>query len=144
MATEFGPWFAVINVGSIRFPIDFLKGFLIDFCTLHKPDIIIENRESEHLQGRWGSGKIGYAYESSWSKETTAIPETVSLRIYGVPGLELEWRYESPMAMAELMCGHGIENQLLRVRFANNVARRGFMGYFKKIAGIRPIFIERE
>jgi hypothetical protein len=136
-------WLAVANVSLIRNPKKFIETFLKDVCALREPGIIIENEEPEELYRRWGSGKTGYKLKGHWSNETTAIPATIQLNIYGAKGLEINWEYEEMTGIAGLYYD-GPVKQSIQVSFGNENAREIFVSFFEKQTGQRPIFVEIE
>lgn len=138
---EYLMYFSIRNLHHIEEPRDFIERFLSCLCNTEDLGTVEEHRGLERVVGRWGTDRVGYAYESTWSDETTEIPERVILRTYGLDGLELEWRFESCVYG---ISGHAeIKHCSLCVRFRNDAARASFANLWEKLSGKPPDLTEQ-
>lgn len=137
-------WYNVSNTKFfIKSPYNFLRPFLRGYCHLDSLKKIEENRQKESVTARWGTDKTGYFYESKWCKETSMIPVTEVIQIYGVDNLDLSWSYTLPHWASNIWYEKGgLEKQLLHIRFGSDEPLEAFIRYFYSKYRKYPTFLE--
>jgi hypothetical protein len=131
------------EIASFPTPLDFLNELFASLCnvdtrkgrTTEKTKIPGDTRV---VRGFQGSERVGFRWVEEECLETSMFPVRVEHETYGLPGMEVRWRYRREYAG---QLGHAaFRHDCVTARFDNEEAMTQFQGIWRAVFGKTPVF----
>jgi hypothetical protein len=108
----------------------------VDVSHRHTTEELEVPRDERRVKGYCGNERVGYRWSEVTPLESSMFPSIVEEETYGLPGIDLRWRYR--LAQDGQAGRSKFQHDHLDAGFANDEARAVFATVWTEVFGTEP------